>query len=193
MTSERRSITWGNSIAENLDPFVVDVFGQIFNSQSDSQKPLTQFDSDGVLKVWRRTMSHATGKRSGTTGLELINKQGLTRDVEAGRTLRVHSKTDNEMNPEHEQWTPVVTKCAAWRFLDQTPSKLTSQKVNQLWRDKSVPVSERVRLATRPARVVPQEWIPAAGDLDSGWAVLRLPDRFVTLFHGPSMAALIFK
>ena len=41
-------------------------------------------------------------------------------------------------------------------------------------------------------RHVPDGVIPVAGNVEEGWFMLAIKDRFKTLFHGPSMAARIF-
>jgi hypothetical protein len=193
MTDERRRLVFGNGELDHLDPFVIDIFGRIYNSQSDSHKAKEQFDRKEAAKRWQRALTFGTGRKPAPPDMRMATEEDMINVKETELKL-VRGPIPNTTNdPEHEQWNAVIDECTTWKFLDRTPRLLGENQIKNLWRDKSVPIRDRVKMTTIPARIISPDWIPIAGDVDSGWAVLRMKDRFLTLFHGPSMAGRIFK
>ena len=50
----------------------------------------------------------------------------------------------------------------------------------------------RIDVASVTAYVEPWEWLPLAGDPSNGWFEVEIESRFVSVFHGPSVAAWLF-
>ena len=176
--TERRRIVWGDGEHANLDPFVVDVFGHVFNG--DARRPLTPLDRKAAALSWRQ---HGDGKRlhqADPTASRLAGPRLTPPDPDAlvrawSDDLRVHP--DPGIDVAARTHEPAVR----WLFT------LRATADADVWRR---------REDRPPVRLIhdPPEWLPLAGDPDAGWVCARLTKAvpFASVFHGPSVAAWLF-
>ena len=201
MTDERRRITWGNQDAThdpevknyNLDPFVIDREGHVFNSGKESQKPVVQLGRSDAFKAWRTASYGGTGRRLPRPDLGFESEEDMVKEVHTGHVVFVQKPNGGFIGPPEEILEPVWELCSGCRFQDRTPAPLSTKEINRLYRDRSIPMKKRCGLTTRRINPGPEEWIPFSGDRYNGWVSLFVPNRFSTIFHGPSMAAVVFK
>lgn len=169
--NERRRIVWGDGEHANLDPFVVDVFGRVFNG--GRPEPITAIDREAATDQWyRHTPPMKTPSRrwpeipaDKTKRLEPRELVGMSDDLLVDLATGEHTRS-----PE------AVTR---WLFT------LRARDDASVWRDRD---------ARPPARMIvePPDWLPLAGDPDDGWYCVRIDARFASVFHGPSLAAWLF-
>ncbi len=166
--TERRRIVWGRGEHENLDPFVVDVFGRVFNAKTD--QPITALTPRDAAKAWNQ---HGGGDR-----WHGVNSEARTLGDLAGarlpplepRDLLRGWPDDQFLAPASGEGDRVREKAARWLF----------------------DLRLRIDVAYVMAYIEPCEWLPLAGDPSTGWFEVEIESRFVSVFHGPSVAAWLF-
>ncbi|MDB4780369.1 hypothetical protein OAG48_00400 [bacterium] len=193
MSIERRRIVFGNGESDHLDPFVVDCFGRVYNSRSKPGKAKKNFDRRELAKRWQQALNWGTGKNPAPPSLRLAGDENMVRVEETKIELILAAKHESTSALDYEQWNAVFDECAVWKFLDQRPRRLKDSEIEQIWRRTiTLSIREQVKMTSGSARSVPPNWLPMSGDIDSGWVVLKIEKQFLTLFHGPSMAANVF-
>jgi hypothetical protein len=156
--TERRRIVWGNQEHANLDPFVVDMFGRVFNDQTG--QAVTPLTLGKAAKAWRR---------SGDPG-------------------RMHT------------FDPEAPNLAGEKLPAPKPTELVREWSDALLVDPVTAEAEPVRESvtrwlfdmqglTGVAYREPPEWLPVAGNPHGDWFSVKIEDRFVSVLHGPSVAA----
>ncbi len=167
---ERRRIVWGDGEHANLDPFVVDVFGRVFNV--DRPDPIKGLDRKAAADHWYH--HGPTLKTPGPSWPE----------IPADKTERLEPRElvgqspDLLVDPTTGEVARSPQPVTRWLFESKTVG-------DAVWRDRD---------ARPPVRMIPEppDWLPLAGDAAVGWYCVRIKRRFVSVFHGPSLAAWLF-
>ncbi len=145
--TERRRIVWGDGEHANLDPFVVDVFGRVYNGDAD--RPIKALDRKAAALRWN------------DWGL------GLWHAVDPSNKNRKGPRRPNVKPEELVALNRSGQHVARWLYSPKT--------------------TERPEVVCpRPAEVL------LAGDPERGWAAVTVHGRFVSVFHGPSIAAVVY-
>ena len=183
--TERRRIVWGDGEHANLDPFVVDVFGRVYNGDAD--RPIKALDRKDAALAWR---THGNGGKLYEIDARDPRLRGRRLpSVKDADLVRGWSDT-LRFNPATGEATPVRARETRWLFL-LTPSKAEAEDqrdaMNEAWRQSR-------RLPPVQLLDEPPEWLPLVGNPDDGWVCARLTAAvpFASVFHGPSVAAWLF-
>ncbi len=172
--TERRRIVWGDGENANLDPFVVNVFGRVYNG--NAIRPIKALDRKAAAHSWNL---HGDGSTRFAVDPGKATLRGPRQPNQRADELVRTWSHDLLVNPNTGESTPVRQTYTCWLWL------LLKMPESAVWRNRDEP----------PPVVLldePPEWLPLAGDPNNGWFEVEIESRFVSVFHGPSVAAWLF-
>ncbi len=172
---ERRRIVWDASDAGNLDPFVIDESGRVFNGSS--REPAKVMSPGKAANIWRdrhrgRGLRSVDSSQPGALGKRIPDVTGDQLVCNEVAEIIWDSPLDDVVLRR------VDRPAARWLHRSLAPSPV--------WSSLEEPrPSPRIEIA-------PPEYLPLVGDPTGGWVVIVSPGRVASLLHGPSVAAFVF-